>query len=61
MQEGMLARWAVMGDNVNATVATFREFGSRPRRRRDLSKSLIITLYFNKLNVNFPVLLNPIV
>lgn len=26
----MFARWAVVGENVNATVATFREFGSRP-------------------------------
>lgn len=29
----MFARWAVIGENVNATVATFREFGSRPPSR----------------------------
>lgn len=41
IESRMFARWAVIGENVNATVATFREFGSRPR---DLSLSRYILI-----------------
>ncbi len=61
----MFARWAVIGENVNATVATFREFGSRPPSTCFIAASLkephYHVFFFNKLIVNFPVLLNPIV